>query len=246
MSARHAHIPNEQRFQKHNVRLRQCEFALSVRLRRAITTKLARDGRCASSLVAGRLAIILAARRLRRSGAFAHRLGQHGIPSVDAGTLLQELESLPFTSGLSPKSLEQIAAAASLLQAPAGEVLFREGDHHPYSYLVHSGLVGIELHGPPHGAIRMLTLGPGDLVGWSPLCGQNAMNARAICVTDAELFVLDAEKLRTAFDDDPRVGYEVMRQVALSLARRLVATRMQLLDVYRSEAPQIPEPTDVD
>jgi CRP/FNR family cyclic AMP-dependent transcriptional regulator len=72
------------------------------------------------------------------------------------------------------------------------------------------------------------------------------MNARAICVTAAQLFVLDAEKLRTAFDEEPRIGYEVMRQVAAALARRLVATRMQLLDVYGAEPPQIPEPTDVD
>jgi len=165
---------------------------------------------------------------------------------VDATSLLQELATLQFASGLSPQSLEKLAAAASLMQAPAGEVLFREGERHPYSYLVHSGLVGIELHGPPHGAIRMLTLGAGDLVGWSPLFGNKAMSARAICVTDAQLFILDAEKLRAAFEEDPRIGYEVMRQVAAALARRLVATRMQLLDVYRSEPPQIPEPTDVD
>ncbi len=186
------------------------------------------------------------ARQLPLANGSAHRRGQLGTLSVDVTSLQHELESLQFSSGLSPTTLEKVAAAASLLEAPAGEVLFREGEHHSYSYLVRSGLVGIEVHGPPHGTIRLLTLGPGDLVGWSPLFGQKAMNARAICVTDAQLFVLDAEKLRTAFDEDPRLGYEVMRQVAAALARRLVATRMQLLDVYRAEPPQIPEPTDVD
>lgn len=168
------------------------------------------------------------------------------MPDVNATSLQHELESLPFSSGLSPITLKKIAAAASLTEAPAGEVLFREGERHPYSYLVRSGLVAIDVHGPPHGSTRLLTLGPGDLVGWSPLFGRQAMNARATCVTDAQLIVLAAEELRTAFDEDPRIGYEVMRQVAAALARRLVATRMQLLDVYGAEPPQIPEPTDVD
>jgi len=43
---------------------------------------------------------------------------------------------------------------------------------------------------------------------------------------------LDGAYLRNKCEEDPRLGYELMRGFAALAATRLQATRLQLLDVY--------------
>jgi len=45
---------------------------------------------------------------------------------------------------------------------------------------------------------------------------------------------MDGTCLRAKLDDDPRLGYELMRRFARLTVKRLQATRLQLLDVYGS------------
>jgi hypothetical protein len=43
---------------------------------------------------------------------------------------------------------------------------------------------------------------------------------------------LDGKCLRSKFAANPRLGYELLQRVAQVFAERLLATRLQLLDVY--------------
>ena len=46
-------------------------------------------------------------------------------------------------------------------------------------------------------------------------------------------------------DHDPQFGYELMRRTALALAKRLSATRMQLVNVYGDQLPVTPQEAEV-
>lgn len=92
---------------------------------------------------------------------------------------------------------------------------------------------------PGRGAVRILTLGPGEMAGWSALLDQGKMTASAVAVQDSEVIVAAADKLRQLCETNHDFGYHLMRQMAAALSERLVATRLQLLDLF-ADAPPAP------
>jgi hypothetical protein len=50
---------------------------------------------------------------------------------------------------------------------------------------------------------------------------------------------INVAQLLTMFNHDPQFGYELMHRTALVLAKRLSATRMQLLNVYGDQLPVV-------
>jgi hypothetical protein len=76
------------------------------------------------------------------------------------------------------------------------------------------------------------TLEAGEVLGWSWLFAPYHwhFDARAVGVVRATAF--DGACLRGKCDDDPRLGYELMRRFAAVMIDRLQWTRLQLLDVY--------------
>jgi hypothetical protein len=61
------------------------------------------------------------------------------------------------------------------------------------------------------------------------------MTASAKALVGCQVLALDVGKLLEMAYDDPRFGMEVMRRLAVTLARRLNATRLQLLEARCTE-----------
>ena len=120
--------------------------------------------------------------------------------------------------------------------APA-QVLFREGEQNGELFIVGKGSLALEMRVPQRGHTRILTLGPGDLVAWSALLGDGRMTTSAVAVEASELAAIPAERLLELWERQPRLGYVCMRAVAQAIARRLVGTRLQLLDLFAETAP---------
>lgn len=142
------------------------------------------------------------------------------------------LREHPFFTGLAEADLELVAGCASNVVFKAGESIFREGGDADHFYVLRYGRVVTEIRDPSRGPIRIQTLGPGDVLGWSwlfpPYRWQH--DARAVELTRALAF--DGACLRSKSEDDPRLGYDLMKRFARVIVERLEHTRMQLLDVY--------------
>ena len=156
-------------------------------------------------------------------------------------SLIETLRQVRFLQGLGPMHLEQIGQIARLRDLDEDHLIFRQGDPAQYIYLVVSGNVSLEMCAAGTGCQQILTLGPGELLGWSSVLEQIAYTARARAVDRTRLVEINVAQLLTICDRDPQFGYEIMRQVALALAKRLSATRMQLLDVYGPNLPVVPD-----
>lgn len=148
------------------------------------------------------------------------------------------LEELRFTAAFPAPVIERIASDASLRQANVGEFIFREGLENHDLFLVRRGRIALEMNIPGRGSVRILTLGTGEMVGWSALLGQGRMTASAVVVDDVDLIVSHADMLLQECELSSEFGYHLMRQMANALARRLLATRLQLLDLF-AETPAI-------
>jgi CRP-like cAMP-binding protein len=155
--------------------------------------------------------------------------------------LRRALRECQFTSEIGEEHLEELAAVASWVRYPTGTVIFREGALTSEIYLIIDGSVSLEICAPGAGCRRILTIGKGELLGWSPVLVQAPLTATARTLVDTTAVEINAGQVITLCEHNPRFGYEFMRRAAIALANRLSATRLQLLDVYGSEMPSAAE-----
>ncbi len=146
------------------------------------------------------------------------------------------LEELRFSATLPAEVVEQIAEGSSLEHFAAGEYLFREGKVDRNLYLVRRGLMALEMLVPQRGSVRILTVGPGEMAGWSALLDQGRMTASGLAVEDTEVVAVAAGRLQQLCESNSIFGYHLMRRMADALSKRLVATRLQLLDLFADTA----------
>jgi CRP-like cAMP-binding protein len=159
---------------------------------------------------------------------------------MEPRNLAQVLRKLRFSSSLPDDVLEALAASASLEGFAAGTTLFREGAQNDRLMIVSVGRVALEMRVPGRGEIRILTLGPGDMVAWSALLGGGRMTTSAIAVEDTQVLCVAAARVLALCEANHTFGYHLMRQLSRALADRLVATRLQLLDLFAESPPALP------
>jgi CRP-like cAMP-binding protein len=148
-----------------------------------------------------------------------------------------EFARLSFAERLSPAGIERLAAVASERTYPAGTVLFREGRQNDELMFITSGGVALDMRVPRRGNVRIMSLGAGDLLAWSALLGQRTMTATATVLEETRVFAIPASEFHAICQSDPELGYHLMREAARALANRLVATRLQLLDLFAETTP---------
>jgi len=152
---------------------------------------------------------------------------------------LETLREVAFLEDLAEEYLQQLAAIAEIKDFPAGAVVFREVEDSLSVYLPLEGRVAVDL-AVPRGTVRLLTIGTGELLGWTRLFGCQRLKATARALGPCRLLVLAAPQVLALCEDNPKLGMEFMRRTALALAQRLNAVELQLLDIYSPEVPGIP------
>lgn len=146
------------------------------------------------------------------------------------------LGELQFSANLSQATIAKLASLTTARDFSAGTLIFAEGAENPWIYVIAAGQVALEMCIPGRGCTRILTLGAGDLLAWSPLFGSSRTTAGAHALTNVRVLMAPAGGLADLSAADHDFGYEFFRAVAVALAKRLVGTRLQLLDLY-GEAP---------
>jgi CRP/FNR family transcriptional regulator, cyclic AMP receptor protein len=152
---------------------------------------------------------------------------------MSESSLIETLRGIAFLDGATEPDLQRIAGVAQLEQYPIGSTLFRDNESLDCIFLIVTGSVALEIPGPDQAVKRTYTVGPGELLGWSPLLSKLPMTATARPLTLTRVVALNAGKVLALCEQDPRFGYAFMRRTAQALARRLDATRAQLVDQYR-------------
>jgi CRP/FNR family transcriptional regulator, cyclic AMP receptor protein len=150
---------------------------------------------------------------------------------------LQRMRAARFLDELSDEDLAKVAGLATMEERNAGTILFREGAVSDRLFLIARGRVALDMHVPVRGQVRILTMGPSELLGWSALLTDQRMTATATIVEAATFISIPGQKLQDLCDADRDVGYAVMRRMAVALAHRLLATRLQLLDLFMETQP---------
>ncbi|MBE0544557.1 MAG: cyclic nucleotide-binding domain-containing protein [Verrucomicrobia bacterium] len=143
-------------------------------------------------------------------------------------TLYDIVAKQTFFRGLSAEHLRHLADNAMQTWFEADELIFREGDVANRFYLIVEGKVTLESSVTNSQTVLLLTLGPGDLLGWSWLFSPYVwhLHARAIEPTEAIFFY--GTRLLSACEADHDLGYEIFKRISEVMMQRLQSTRGKL------------------
>jgi CRP-like cAMP-binding protein len=80
----------------------------------------------------------------------------------------------------------------------------------------------------------ILTVDPGDVFGWSAVLQPAIATATGVTVQPTSAVLFDGGPLSEALAADCDLASALYRRLLMSVARRLGATRLQLLDLYQA------------
>jgi CRP/FNR family transcriptional regulator, cyclic AMP receptor protein len=147
-------------------------------------------------------------------------------------TLDELIVHSPVFEGLDQEELELIAGCGKNVAVPAGERLFREGDPANTFFLVRHGLVALDAYVPNRGQVTVVTIGPGEIVGWSWLVPPYVWRLTARVIEAVRVVEFDGACLRRKCEEDPVLGYDLLSRFAGDLADHLQSAYLQVIDVY--------------
>ncbi|MGD8684540.1 MAG: cyclic nucleotide-binding domain-containing protein [Chloroflexota bacterium] len=153
----------------------------------------------------------------------------------DPAVLAAGIRATWFGSDLPESSIERLATMAREYETPARARLLREGDDTKELSILVDGRIALTEHVAGRGSVTLMSAEPGDVFGWSALIPPYRATATVVSLEPVKVIAIDAEQLRTELQSNCELAAGVYPRLAEALARRLEATRQQLLDVYGSE-----------
>lgn len=144
-----------------------------------------------------------------------------------AHNVLADCEAL---RGLDEQHLTVLQAGAQPFTRRPGEFLAQEGEPATRFYVLCSGHVAIGIHTP---AVRVQTVGPGDVIGWSWLMSPHRWDFDCWAIDRVQGFLFEAAWLREQCENNTDLGYRFLTCLLRVLAGRLAAMRAELLATYR-------------
>ena len=146
--------------------------------------------------------------------------------------LIQALASMEILKEFGHDQLSALAEISGRVTFSEGAQIFREGDESELVYLVEEGEVILETKVPGHGQVHLLTIEPGQFLGWSSIFPPRRKTASARAGTPVLAIAIHEDELRRLCQSDTDLGFLIMWNVAQVISDRLRAARMQLLDVF--------------
>jgi len=151
-------------------------------------------------------------------------------------TTRELLTEHPFLAGLPSHWMEHLAGQVRRVAYPAGQRIFDDGGPAEHFWLIVSGRVALDIHVPGRGEVVIETLLPGTVLGWSWLFPPQRWHFGAVAAELTHTVRLDAAGVMKLCEQNPELGFDLLRRFIGVLTDRLQATRVRLLDLYEHPA----------
>jgi CRP/FNR family transcriptional regulator, cyclic AMP receptor protein len=138
-----------------------------------------------------------------------------------------------FASDMPPHLCERLSAIGLTTELAAGTRVVQEGLPCPSLGVILSGRVALRLTIPGVGERTILTIDDGDVFGWSALLPGSLATSTGVALVPTTALIFEREPLLDLLAADSDLAAAVYPRVLAAVARRLQATRLQLLDLYR-------------
>lgn len=139
------------------------------------------------------------------------------------------LREIIMFKDLPDDALSELAAHCRVMELPADETLFKQGDPGDSFYLLEDGQVHIMRQYPNGEEIVLATYGPYYIIGeLSMLVGQPRTGS-VVAVSDCDLLALDRDDLMKICDQYPVVAKNMLLNLGLRLYHMNLAVREQAI-----------------
>jgi CRP/FNR family transcriptional regulator, cyclic AMP receptor protein len=136
--------------------------------------------------------------------------------------------SHPFLEGLSKEHITALASLAMPVSYSIGDTIFKEGDLADRFYLINDGTVSLQTSGNGEDKIEVQQLRSGEVLGWSWLFEPYSWQYDAVATAPTSAIFFYGTWLREQCEQNPALGYEIMKRIAEVVIARLQATRKSL------------------
>ncbi len=127
-------------------------------------------------------------------------------------------QKMAIFAGLEEGELTKIASLCSVIKIPAGEIVLRAGETGESLFMVMEGEMDILSPDNSNSVGRVTT---GDFLGEISLVSQQSYTATAVAATDVQLVALKHQDFEHLINRYPRIGMQVMRNIAISVGEKL-------------------------
>jgi len=139
----------------------------------------------------------------------------------------KQLAGCEAFAGLTDAEAASLAALAGEEQFSPGDVVFEESTESTDLFVVLDGRVYVEIDAPAangegHEHLQLAVLREGEVFGEIAFLEGRRRSARVCAMDKVRVARLDGGRLLKLFEGDTRLGYRVMKNLALVLAQRVV------------------------
>jgi CRP-like cAMP-binding protein len=145
--------------------------------------------------------------------------------------ILEGLTNSKLAAEMTDEQRRALAAAMTLRELSAGEVLVREGDTDDHLYVIASGVLGIIKAAGTENEMTINTVKPGDVVGELSFLDGATRYASLVAMSSSRVLGLSRGDLEGLLDKNPQLVYRVMRaivRVVHDIQRRLSMQTVEL------------------
>lgn len=146
--------------------------------------------------------------------------------------VIDNLRKAEIFAGLSDEELLRVADLCRAMRVPAGKSVFSEGDEGSELYIIHEGSVRVMINTrSPDGAVAPSTINmlyAGQCFGEMVLLNSGSRSATVAAAEPTTLIVIHESEFRFLCEENPRIGYRVIRNLAQDLAYKLRSSNLLL------------------
>jgi len=146
--------------------------------------------------------------------------GSHGYDST--GITIEELAGLQFFEGVPGWALERLAGSAAIRRLEQGALIVRQNDEARAVYFLLNGAVQILVYFEGVGDLLMgVHRESGSLIAWSAFRAPYRHTSSMRCEESTELMRMPRDTFEEIFEEDPYLGYLILKKVAAAMDNRL-------------------------
>jgi CRP-like cAMP-binding protein len=132
----------------------------------------------------------------------------------------EDLKKMVLMTHLKDDMLNRITSITDVLTFDDQEIIFRQGDIADRFYMVKRGKVLLEQRLAEKITVSVGSIKPGFAFGWSTMIEQGYYTTVAVCAEPCEIFSMKGEKIRALCEQDPYMGFLLMRRLLVILKKR--------------------------
>lgn len=139
-----------------------------------------------------------------------------------AGLTIEELAGLRFFEGAPGWALERLTVSAAKRRLEQGALVVQQNDEARAMYFLLSGAVQILVYFEGMGDLLMgVHRDPGSLIAWSAFRAPYRHTSSMRCEEPTEVMRIPREAFEEIFEEDPYLGYLILKKVASAMDNRL-------------------------